>query len=89
MSLETGVGSLASQIARQVLGLSTVITIASRPEIQEFTKDMGAIHVINHQEDLKPQIDALKLDLPLKYIFITHRTDNHLRSPGMRGHSHS
>ena len=39
---------------------------------------MGATHVINHREDLKSQVDALDLDLPLKYIFITHSTDNYL-----------
>lgn len=69
---------MASQIARHILHLPVVITTASRPETQAFSKSMGATHIINHREDLKPQIDKLKLDIPLKYIFITHSTDTYL-----------
>lgn len=61
-----GVGSVASQIARSVLELPVVITTASRPETIAFTKKMGATHVINHREDLRPQIKALNLDVPIK-----------------------
>ena len=39
---------------------------------------MAATHVINHREDIGPQIDKLKLDVHLKYIFITHTTDAYL-----------
>jgi len=70
----TGVGSVASQIARQVLQLPVVVTTASRPETQEFSTSMGATHTINHREDLVPQLEKLKLDVPIKYIFITHST---------------
>lgn len=73
-----GVGSMASQIARHVLNLPVVITTASRPETQSFSKEMGATHIVNHRQDLKPQIDNLNLDVPLKYIFITHSTDTYL-----------
>ncbi|KAI9818825.1 MAG: hypothetical protein M1827_007646 [Pycnora praestabilis] len=73
-----GVGSVASQIARKLLDLPVVITTASRPETQEFSKSMGATHVVNHHEDVKKQIEELKLDFPLKYIFITHSTDQYL-----------
>ena len=69
---------MASQIARKILDLSVVITTASRPETQGFSKSMAATHVINHREDIGPQIDKLKLDVPLKYIFITHTTDAYL-----------
>lgn len=61
-----GVGAVASQIARWVLELPVVITTASRPETVEFTKKMGATHVIDHRKDLKKQIDDLKLDVPIK-----------------------
>jgi NADPH:quinone reductase-like Zn-dependent oxidoreductase len=61
-----GVGSMASQIARYVLNLPVVITTASRPETVEWTKKMGATHVLNHREDLRPQIKALNLNIPLK-----------------------
>lgn len=67
-------GSVASQIAREVLKLPVVITTASRPETQEFSKKMGATHTINHREDLPPQVEKLGLDVPIKYIFITHST---------------
>lgn len=61
-----GVGAMATQIARVVLGLPVVITTASRPETIQFTKDMGATHVVNHREDVYSQIEKLGLDLPLK-----------------------
>lgn len=61
-----GVGAMASQIARWVLDLPVVITTASRPETVEFSKKMGATHVINHREDLKQQIEYLQLDVPIK-----------------------
>ena len=69
---------MASQIARSLLELPLVITTASRPESQEFSKRMGATHVINHREELANQISNLHLDFPLKYIFITHSTDSYL-----------
>ncbi|KAI9702269.1 MAG: hypothetical protein M1820_006201 [Bogoriella megaspora] len=73
-----GVGSMASQIARYILNLPVVITTASRPETTEWTKKMGATHVLDHRKDLRPQIEALTLDIPLKYIFITHSTSQYL-----------
>jgi D-arabinose 1-dehydrogenase-like Zn-dependent alcohol dehydrogenase len=64
----TGVGAVASQIARVVLDLPAVITTASRSETVEFSKSMGATHVINHHEDLERQIAELKLEVPLKCV---------------------
>ncbi len=61
-----GVGAMASQIARWVLDLPVVITTASRPETVEFSKKMGATHVINHREPLKQQVENLQLDVPIK-----------------------
>lgn len=61
-----GVGAVASQIARSVLELPCVITTASRPETIEFTKKMGATHVVNHREDVAAQVAKLNLDVPLK-----------------------
>jgi zinc-binding alcohol dehydrogenase family protein len=69
-----GVGSVASQIARRVLELPVVITTTSRPETTEFSKSMGATHTVNHREDLPSQIEKLGLEVPIKYIFITHST---------------
>ncbi|KAJ5909350.1 hypothetical protein N7504_003993 [Penicillium tannophilum] len=75
-----GVGAVASQIARQLLELPVVITTASRPESVDFTKQMGATHVLNHRENLEKQIQELDLEVPLKYIFITHSTDQYMET---------
>ncbi|PSK46289.1 hypothetical protein B9Z65_5257 [Elsinoe australis] len=77
-----GVGSAASQIARKVLKLKTVITTASRDETKKFTTEMGATHVVNHREDVVKQIADLKLSQPVKYIFITSRTEQYLAPCG-------
>ncbi|KAL4736391.1 quinone oxidoreductase [Aspergillus similis] len=73
-----GVGAVASQIARHLLKLPVVITTASRTETVQFSKEMGATHVINHHGDMLKQIQELELNLPVKYIFIAHSTDRHL-----------
>ncbi|KAJ5300053.1 hypothetical protein PENANT_c085G05496 [Penicillium antarcticum] len=73
-----GVGAMASQIARHYLEIPVVITTASRPESVDYTKKMGATHVINHREDVVKQIQNLNLDVPVKYIFITHSTDQYM-----------
>eukprot|EP01025_Chloroclados_australasicus_P060086 TRINITY_DN7667_c1_g1_i7.p1 TRINITY_DN7667_c1_g1~~TRINITY_DN7667_c1_g1_i7.p1 ORF type:complete len:619 (+),score=33.34 TRINITY_DN7667_c1_g1_i7:246-1859(+) len=52
-----GLGSFAIQLAKHLGG--EVYASASRPETIEFCKQMGADHVINHREPLKPQIEAL------------------------------
>jgi len=67
-----GVGSVASQIARTILGLPVVVTTSSRAETSDFSKSMGATHTVNHHEDILEQIAKLKLDVPLRYVFITH-----------------
>jgi zinc-binding alcohol dehydrogenase family protein len=68
-----GVGSVASQIARRVLNLPVVVTTASREETVNFSKDVGgATHTINHHEDITEEVEKLKLDVPIKYVFITH-----------------
>ena len=69
---------MASQIARKLLELPVVITTASRPETQDFSRSKGATHVVNHREDVEKQIKDLNLQVPLKYTFITHSTDTYL-----------
>lgn len=75
-----GVGSIATQIARKVLGLPVVITTASRPETVAFSKEMGATHVVNHREDIVGQIRGLELpgDVPLRYALVTSRTEQYI-----------
>jgi len=73
-----GVGSIASQIARQVLRLPVVITTASRPQTKAFTLGTGqATHVVDHHGDIVQQIKDLKLNVPLKYCFISHTPTDH------------
>lgn len=52
-----GVGSMATQLAH-LAGL-TVIATASRPETIAWTQAHGADHVVNHRENLVPQVQAL------------------------------
>lgn len=75
-----GVGAIATQIAREVLKLPAVVTTASRPDTVAFTKSMGATHVVNHRQNIIPQIEELRLDVPIKYIFITHSTDQYMNA---------
>ncbi len=73
-----GVGAIASQIARRVLNLPVVVTTASRPETRKFSLDVGqATHVVNHHADIVQQIRDLKLDVPIKYFFISHTPTDH------------
>jgi len=68
-----GVGAIASQICRRKLELPVVITTASRPETKEFSLKVGqATHVVNHHGDIVQQVKDLKLDVPIKYFFISH-----------------
>ncbi|GLS20387.1 NADPH:quinone reductase [Labrys miyagiensis] len=53
-----GVGSILTQIARQLTGL-TVIATASRPETTAWVKEMGAHHVIDHHKPLPESLKAL------------------------------
>lgn len=46
-----GVGSMLTQLARQLTGLCIVAT-ASRPETMAWCRKMGAHHVINHHEPI-------------------------------------
>jgi NADPH2:quinone reductase len=55
-----GVGSALISIARGA-GL-TVVATASRPETIEWCLALGAHHVINHREPLRPQAEALGID---------------------------
>jgi NADPH2:quinone reductase len=51
-----GLGSIAIQLGR-LAGLEVVAT-ASRPETIDWCKRMGANHVVDHREPLRPQLEA-------------------------------
>ncbi len=69
-----GVGSIGIQLAK-IAGL-TVIATASRPESIAWVNQLGADHVINHREELQPQIEALGLKY-VDYIALFNDTDGH------------
>lgn len=72
-----GVGSMATQIAKTVPGL-TVIATASREETVAWCKKQGADFVIDHHKPLLPQIKALNKEVD--YIFCCNNTDSHWNS---------
>ncbi len=70
-----GVGSIATQLARQLTDL-TVIATASRPETTAWTREMGAHHVVDHSRPIAAQVAALGLGSPA-FVFSTTQTNRH------------
>ena len=70
-----GVGSITIQLLRALTDL-TVIATASRPETQDWVRECGAHHVIDHRQALAPQVEALGLGAP-GFVFSTTQTDQH------------
>ncbi|QDL97902.1 zinc-binding alcohol dehydrogenase family protein [Rhodopseudomonas palustris] len=70
-----GVGSILIQLARRLTGL-TIIATASRPETRQWCLDLGAHAVVDHSQQMKPQIDALKLP-PVALIASLTGTERH------------
>ena len=68
--------SITIQLLRATTDL-TVITTASRPETQDWVRECGAHHVIDHRQPLAPQVEALGLGAP-GFVFSTTQTDRHL-----------
>ena len=71
-----GVGSITIQLLRALTDL-TVIATASRPETQDWVRECGAHHVIDHRQPLAPQVEALGLGAP-GFVFSTTQTSQHL-----------
>lgn len=69
-----GVGSIGIQLAK-IAGL-TVIATASRPETTQWVTKLGADHVINHREPLRPQVEALGMKY-VDFIALFNDTDGH------------
>jgi zinc-binding alcohol dehydrogenase family protein len=74
-----GVGSMGIQIAK-VAGLKVIAT-ASRPETVAWVKDLGADHVVDHSQPLRPQIEALGLKF-VDYIANFNDTDRYWEQVG-------
>jgi zinc-binding alcohol dehydrogenase family protein len=73
-----GVGSIAIQLAKQLLNL-TVIATASKTESEQWCRELGADHVINHHGDLVLQYNGLGI-APPDYILCCNDTDKHFNS---------
>lgn len=71
-----GVGSILTQIARRLTGL-TVIATASRPETIAWCLEMGAHHVIDHHRPLDQGLRALGLS-DIAYVASLTSTERHL-----------
>ncbi len=71
-----GVGSILTQIARQLTGL-TVIATASRPETTAWCRQMGAHHVIDHRQKLTDGLAAIGMP-QVAYIAGLTATAQHL-----------
>ncbi|MFD1746139.1 zinc-binding alcohol dehydrogenase family protein [Rhizobium helianthi] len=71
-----GVGSITIQLLRALTKL-TVIATASRPETQQWVKNLGAHQVIDHSKPIAPQVEALGLGQPA-FVFSTTETQVHV-----------
>ncbi|WP_341988819.1 zinc-binding alcohol dehydrogenase family protein [Azorhizobium sp. AG788] len=71
-----GVGSILTQIARRLTGL-TVIATASRPETVAWCLKMGAHHVIDHRKPLNEELVAIGMP-QVDYVASLTATAAHL-----------
>lgn len=70
-----GVGSIATQLARRLTGL-TVVTTASRPESQAWSREMGAHHVIDHRRPISEQVRAIVPE-GVNFVLALARAEDH------------
>ncbi len=73
-----GVGSIAIQLAKKLAGLKVIAT-ASRPESEQWCRDMGADEVINHREELEQECKRCGID-GVDYILCLVGTAQYWRS---------
>ena len=73
-----GVGSILIQLARRLTGL-TIVATATRPESQQWCRDLGAHAVIDHGKPMQPQIEKLKVP-PVALVASLTFTDQHYRA---------
>ncbi len=70
-----GVGSILVQLARQLTAL-TVVATASRPQSIDWVKDLGAHQVIDHNQPLLPQLQALGIKQVDLVASLTHTSEH-------------
>lgn len=66
-----GVGSILTQLARQLTGL-TVIGTASRPETRDWVASLGAHHVIDHTKPLREELERIGVSQVEHVASLTH-----------------
>eukprot|EP01112_Ceratiomyxa_fruticulosa_P008855 TRINITY_DN2295_c0_g1_i1.p1 TRINITY_DN2295_c0_g1~~TRINITY_DN2295_c0_g1_i1.p1 ORF type:complete len:332 (-),score=80.37 TRINITY_DN2295_c0_g1_i1:67-1062(-) len=71
-----GVGSVAIQIAKNVLKVPRIIVSASRQETIDFVKKLGATDVVDHRKSLPDQFKALGVNPDV--VLLCHDTNNAL-----------
>ena len=71
-----GVGSVMTQLARQLTGL-IVIGMASRPEAVQWVRDLCAHHVIDNSKPLAEEVKSASLAAP-DYVVSLTNTEQHL-----------
>lgn len=70
-----GVGSILTQLARQLTGL-TIIGTASRPETQTWVTELGAHHVIDHTKPLSEELKRIGI-AEVSHVASLTQTDRH------------
>lgn len=73
-----GVGSILTQLARQLTGL-TVIGTASRPETRDWVKSLGAHHVIDHTKPLREELERIGVPQVEHVASLTHTGQHYLQ----------
>jgi NADPH:quinone reductase len=71
-----GVGSIAIQLLRELSDV-TVIATGSRPETQDWIRQLGAHHVLDHSKPLAKQISELAIGSPA-FVFSITETSQHI-----------
>jgi len=72
-----GVGSIMIQLAKKLTNL-TVVATASREETANWVKKMGADHIVNHNNPLNEEMQAL--GIAPKYVAALTGTEGHWES---------
>jgi len=70
-----GVGSIATQLARQLTRLKIIAT-ASRPETVQWCQRMGAHHVVDHRQPLAKQVKEI-LSGGVNYVLALTKVEDH------------
>ena len=70
-----GVGSILIQLAKRLTD-ATVIATASRPESQDWVKELGADHVIDHKRPFSAELSRIGIE-DVSHVISLNHTDEH------------